>query len=100
MYNINISLSYAKRRLKRIKYMRLQMEALYNRNLALRAQVRGLRQIISEYDIMESTRRLDVLAQVAVEVEEKQVLSESLVLEVGPSNQVPLRRSRRNRHFN
>jgi len=85
MYSINVSLSYAKRRLKRVKYIRIQVETLYNRNLVLQAQIRSLKHVIGDHEMMESTRKLDVLAQVAVEVEEKQVLPESLVLEAGPS---------------
>lgn len=74
MYNITISLNYSKRRLRRVKYMRLQLEALYKRNLALQAQIKGMKQIIGDHEMLEAASRFDVVAQVATEVDEKQVL--------------------------
>lgn len=46
MYTINISIGYAKHRLERVKYMRIQMETLYNRNLALQSQIISLKWVI------------------------------------------------------
>jgi len=65
----------------------------------LRAWVRHLKRFIGDHEMLEAARRFDVLAQVATEVDEKQVFPDSIVLEAGPSVQVPVRESRRKRHF-
>jgi len=46
-----------------------------------------------------SARRLNILAQVALEVEEKQIIPESLILEERVSTQRVLKRSRRKKNL-
>jgi len=46
-----------------------------------------------------SVRRLDILAQVALEVEEKRIIPKSLIREEGVSTQKVIRRSRRKRNI-
>ena len=85
MYNVSISLNHAKRKLRRVKYVRLQLEALYSRNMSLQAQIRCMKRVIGDYERMEAARRFNALVQVAAEEDENQILPESIILEEGPS---------------
>ena len=68
-----------------VKPMRKQLESLYKRNLMLQAQNRGLKKAMDGSEDSGSVRRLDILAQVALEVEEKRIIPESLIWEEGVS---------------
>jgi len=61
MYNVIISLNQAKRRLRRVKYVRLQLETLYSRNMSLQAQIRCMKWVIGDYERLEAARRFDTL---------------------------------------
>lgn len=61
--------------------------------------MRCMKQVISDYEMLEAARRFDALVHVAAEVDDKKVLPESIILEAGPSVRVPLRISQRKRHF-
>jgi len=95
MYNINFSLNETKHCLKRIKPMRRQMENLYKRNLMLRAQITRLKEAMDRSDGSVNARRLDILAQVALEAEEKQAIPEPLIQEEVVNTKKVIRRSRR-----
>ena len=73
IYNVSRSLYDTRRRLKRIKPIRRQLENLYKKNLMLRAQVRKLKNDANKNEDRMYTRRLDVLAQVALKWEEDQI---------------------------
>lgn len=95
MYNITLSLNYANCKLKRVKPMRKQLESLYKRNLMLRAQIRGLKEEMGRSDSSVNARRLDILAQVALEAEKEHIVPEPLIQEEMVNTKKVIRRSRR-----
>jgi len=79
--------------------VRKQLENLYKRNLMLRAHIRGLKEVMDISDGSMNARHLDILAQVALEAEEKQTIPESLIQEEVVSTKKVIRISRRNKNL-